>query len=197
MPLIDRNTSQKQRSRSSKDEQRLARRKSLLKRIDDKAVKVHKRRRPSKKLKTDLTSLAKHLDHIADELEDQPTTVESGHTGSNGQEQGLKDPSLNQTRIPMKSARHRPGVLKRRLLTNSREIDRFRRNLAQMSGEHNEQHVKNQTTSSVESQEHSKNMSDGHPPISARWAALRNFIGATMETDPAFAQVTDGKGQIG
>ena len=76
------------------------------------------------------------------------------------------------TIIKMKSLRHRPGAMKRKQKMESSEMQRFSKNLAQLIG---------RQTSSVAGETTS--------PLSAdRWAALRSFIGVTMEQDPAFVE---------
>lgn len=71
-------------------------------------------------------------------------------------------------KMVMRSLKHRPGAMKRKRKMEGAEMERFRRNLAQMAGGAEGVPV------------------DGGDGTADKWAALRSFIGGTMERDRAF-----------
>lgn len=141
--------------------------------------KIKKRRRPSKKLVTSLESLGDVLGEISDEIrEDQ----ESGKTMDKMQEA--------MGRVRHKSLKTRPGALKRKEKVVKTEMDRFGRSLAQLATVKEPavaaapapmMEVEKQTTQTQTAQ-----TTTPQPATTNRWAALRGFISATMEQNPAF-----------
>ncbi|EGO51955.1 hypothetical protein NEUTE1DRAFT_89802 [Neurospora tetrasperma FGSC 2508] len=143
-----------------------------------------KRRRPSKKLVTTLESLGDVLGEISNEIrEDQ----ESGKT-MDAQQEAMG-------RVRHKSLKTRPGALKRKEKVVKTEMDRFGRSLAQLAT------VKEPAAAAaaaaapameVEQQQQQPTQTQGaqattqQPATTNRWAALRGFISATMEQNPAF-----------
>ncbi|KAK3355438.1 ribosome biogenesis protein SLX9-domain-containing protein [Neurospora tetraspora] len=144
-----------------------------------------KRRRPSKKLVTTLESLGDVLGEISDEIrEDQ----ESGKTMDKMQEA--------MGRVRHKSLKTRPGALKRKEKVVKTEMDRFGRSLAQLATVKGPataattpaMEVEQQKTTQTQGQatQRATTQQQQQPATTNRWAALRGFISATMEQNPAF-----------
>ena len=126
-----------------------------------KSTSKPRRRRPNKKLVTT-------LDALADALPQQ----EEGQNSSHAVEKE-RDPSSIITRKSMKS---RPGAMKRREKIDREELERFAKNMAQMSAPRTD--------------------GDGsagqiHTPSTAseKLAAMRNFIAQTLEQKPGLRSV--------
>ncbi|KAK4543778.1 hypothetical protein LTR36_004811 [Oleoguttula mirabilis] len=100
-------------------------------------------------------------------------------------------------KMVMKSLRHRPGAMKRKRRMEQGEMERFGRNLAQMVGRQGASvpvtstsgeaggHVGGVATAAV-GQPQAQTDGGGGASQMERWAALRSFIGGTMEKDRAF-----------
>ncbi|KAJ5115312.1 hypothetical protein NUU61_001071 [Penicillium alfredii] len=97
--------------RTSKKDKRQIKHSALLSKIEK--HKTPKRRRASKKLATNLESLADALPEAADDSHDASSQVNV---------------------IKQKTLRHKPGAMKRREKLEKVERDRFAKNMAQMSG---------------------------------------------------------------
>lgn len=98
--------------RSSKRDKRQIKHASFVSKIEKNSQNAPKRRRASKKLATNLESLASALPDTAAEL-DEPT---------------------NQVNIiKQKTLRHKPGAVKRKQQIEKTERDRFAKNMAQLS----------------------------------------------------------------
>ncbi|KAK4500826.1 hypothetical protein PRZ48_009018 [Zasmidium cellare] len=122
-----------------------------------------KRRRPGKKLVADLGGLGDALPEGISE--DEEEEMRGRGVG------GVK-------KMGMKSLRHRPGAMKRKSLLERGERERFGRNLAGlMAGSGKEEGADGQSNGGKAAAGNAQ---------SDRWAALRGFIGATLETDRAF-----------
>ena len=80
----------------------------------------------------------------------------------------------------MTSLKHRPGAMKRKRAMEGREMERFGKNLAQLVGSGEAQAAGGASTANTSG--------DGAAGASQadRWAALRQFIGGSMEKDKAF-----------
>ncbi|KAK8049597.1 hypothetical protein PG994_011327 [Apiospora phragmitis] len=164
---------------SSKKDKRLVKHSSFVSRIQKANKKPLKRRRPGKKLVTDLDSLKKALPDL---LEDGPT------------EEGLKQ--LKEGKVRLKSLRSRKGALKRKEKLVKSELERFQGNMAQLntmraSGQDTmamEQAAGQDAATSTQSQ-----TTTGSGNMPNRWAALRGFISSTMEQNPAFLEQEAGK----
>lgn len=149
---------------STKRDKRIIKRSTLLSRIEKSKAKPssQKRRRASKKLVTNLESLA-------DALPDIPES-------RNG-ETGLSDATI----IRHKSLKSRPGAMKKKELWISMEKERFNKNMAQlMQSYHGKEEEKDSTT-----------ISDGKEGGRSKWAAIRGFIQQTMEQRPVMDQSQD------
>ena len=163
---------------SSKKDKRLIKHSSFVTRIQKANKKPLKRRRPGKKLVTDLDSLKKAL----------PDLLEDGAT-----EEGLKQ--LKEGKVRLKSLRSRKGALKRKEKLVKSELERFQGNMAQLNAmradDQDDVAVEKQATdqntpSTQESSQQSQATSSSSSKMSNRWAALRGFISSTMEQNPAF-----------
>ncbi|KAK8056237.1 hypothetical protein PG993_001464 [Apiospora rasikravindrae] len=169
---------------SSKKDKRLVKHSSFVSRIQKANKKPLKRRRPGKKLVTDLDSLKKAL----------PGLLEDGAT-----EEGLKQ--LKEGKLRLKSLRSRKGALKRKEKLVKSELERFQGNMAQLnamrgSGQDNmamEKQATGQDAPSTQEVSQQSQATTGSSNMPTRWAALRGFISSTMEQNPAFLEQEAGK----
>ncbi|KAK7970664.1 ribosome biogenesis protein SLX9-domain-containing protein [Apiospora saccharicola] len=170
---------------SSKKDKRLVKHSSFVTRIQKANKKPLKRRRPGKKLVTDLDSLKKAL----------PDLLEDGAT-----EEGLKQ--LKEGKVRLKSLRSRKGAMKRKEKLVKSELERFQGNMAQLNAMRTggqddvavEKQATNRNTSSTqEPSQQSQETSSSSSNMPNRWAALRGFISSTMEQNPAFLEQEAGK----
>lgn len=104
--------------RTSKRDKRTIKHASFLSKIEKNSQKTSKRRRASKKLATNLESLADALPE---------TEVE------------LNDPANQTNIIKQKTLKHKPGSMKRKQQIEKVERDRFAKNMAQLSSLQNTQ----------------------------------------------------------
>lgn len=145
--------------RTTKKDKRVIKHASFVSKIEKAVQKPKKRRRASKKLVTNLESLA-------DALPETETGTERTQMPAGSQVNIIKQKTL----------KHKPGTMKRREKLERLERDRFVRNMAQMTG-------MQPTAAAGTGGDASTGQSDTGPN---RWAALRNFISQTMEQQPAF-----------
>jgi hypothetical protein len=97
-----------------------------------------------------------------------------------------KKPST-EGKMEMKSLKHKPGAMKRKRVLEGREMERFGKNLAQLVGSvQRGGDVK--AVSSGGKQEGAATTTTGVALQADRWAALRGFIGGSMEQNPAFVK---------
>lgn len=179
----------------SKRDKRQIRRSAFISRISKSAPRTGgnrtalKRRRPSKKLVATLESLGDALGEIErDELKD-----------------GDGEEAAQAGKTRHRSLRSRPGALKRKEKVVRGEMQRFSHNLAQLAtmpssnggdGSTAEGKAagggKDEGTAEDMETETAGEAAEATPASSGsnRWAALRSFISATMEQNPAFV----GKG---
>lgn len=165
---------------SSKKDKRLVKHSSFVTRIQKANKKPLKRRRPGKKLVTDLDSLKKALPDLEDG------------------EEGLKQ--LKEGKVRLKSLHSRPGALKRKEKLVKSELERFQGNMAQLNamraGGQDDAAMQKQVagqdiTQAQEQSQQGQTTSSSNMPN--RWAALRGFISSTMEQNPAFLEKEAGK----
>lgn len=142
--------------KTTKEDKRRMKHSSLISRIEKSSLKVKKRRRPSKKLITNLESLANAL----------PDAIIVGNEAT----------VVGDARIRPKSLKSKPGAMRKKEKLEKLEMDRFSKNLAQMA------HVPGPLRSSAPSAEilQVEACSRGS---SERWAALRNHIQSTLGRD--------------
>ena len=170
----------------------------LMNKVRDAGVKKSKPRRPGNKLKTDMESLASALPELEGMLEEDTGEDDEWEGVESGDEDGMNvdgsaapkqrrrraKKSSGEGKMEMKSLKHKPGAMKRKRVLEGREMERFGKNLAQLVGSV-------QRGGSV-----GKTTGDGDagaavPVVAAqadRWAALRGFIGGSMEQNPAFVK---------
>ncbi|KAF2764585.1 hypothetical protein EJ03DRAFT_281810 [Teratosphaeria nubilosa] len=151
----------------NKKDKRAIRHNALLAKVRDGGVQKRalKRRRPAKKLKTDVGDLADALPDV-DTEEGARRRRAAGGDG----------------KMVMRSLKHRPGAMKRKRKMEQSEMERFGKNLAQMVGQEQ-----------VRVKEGATKQGGDAPAVASssqvdRWAALRKFIGGTMQKDKAFAR---------
>lgn len=142
--------------KTTKEDKRRIKHSSLLSRIEKSSPKVKKRRRPSKKLITDLESLVDALPDVTTE--------------------GTEATVVGDARIRHKSLKSKPGTMKKKERLEKLEMDRFSKNLAQMA------HVTRTLHSSAPSAEMMQ-VEDAGKGSSQRWAALRGYIQSTLDRD--------------
>ena len=86
-------------------------------------------------------------------------------------------------KIAMRSLQHRPGAMKRKRRMESVEMERFGRNLAQLSA--NTKSKDGETKGDADDGA-GDGRSGGGAATSEKWAALRAFIGSIMERKDGF-----------
>ncbi|KAI1281016.1 ribosome biogenesis protein SLX9-domain-containing protein [Xylaria sp. FL0933] len=172
---------------SSKKDKRIIKHSALVSRIEKSHKKPLRRRRPSKKLVTNLESLADAL----------PDLLADGET-----EEGLRQ--LREGKVRHKSLKMKKGALKRKEKIVKGEMDRFSHSLARLNAmgpdtvgtdmqvEGNAEAVEAQTSTQTEAQTQTQTAGPTASTAS-RWAALRGFISSTMEQNPAFVGKQGGK----
>ncbi|KAL2147711.1 hypothetical protein VTI28DRAFT_7063 [Corynascus sepedonium] len=148
-----------------------------------------KRRRPSKKLVATLESLGDALDDIRAEIDEAEADGDA-----------MDAEQARQGKVRHKSLKSRPGALKRKERLVKGEMERFGKNLAQLAnisaiGARTEAPVagidSRQDTMDAEQGQDGATQTTAQPAAtSSRWAALRGFISATMEQNPAFLNKT-------
>jgi hypothetical protein len=101
-----------------------------------------------------------------------------------------EDFQATEGKIKHKSLKSRPGALKRKEKLVRGEVERFRRSMGQlmaMQGEKNgDAEMEIEDTASSKDEGAAAAPSAPTAPTSSRFAALRGFITATMERNPAF-----------
>lgn len=175
----------------------------LMNKVRDAGVRKSKPRRPNNKLKTDLESLADALPEIegmvdGSEEDDDWEGVESedgdASMAVDGAE-GLRKKRRRIRKVPgegkmeMKSLKHKPGAMKRKRVLEGREMERFGKNLAQLVGSvQRGADFKAGAAGSADAKKGESAVGQGPSAQADRWAALRGFIGGSMEQNPAFVK---------
>ncbi|KAM7217216.1 Ribosome biogenesis protein SLX9 domain containing protein [Rhypophila decipiens] len=161
---------------NSKQDKRLIKHSAFISRVKTSAGvgknKTLKRRRPSKKLVTTLESLGDALDDIVTK------------DGEDGNPKMMDSKQALEGKIRHKSLKSRPGALKKKEKVVKGEMERFGRSLAQLAtvtGPASTEQGKGQDMEVEQTQTQA-----APSATSNRWAALRGFISATMEQNPAF-----------
>lgn len=148
-----------------------------------------KRRRPAKKLSVNLGGLGDALPDIGSNQSAGEDDDDWSGISDDEAMQGVgtrKRGAAKQPRMEMKSLKHRPGAMKRRHKLEQAERMRFGLNLAQMAGVEKGREVGGGGTGGNEGQVSAATDGTGLEQ-KERWAALRSFIGSTMEKNRAFA----------
>ncbi|RYP42909.1 hypothetical protein DL770_011951 [Monosporascus sp. CRB-9-2] len=179
---------------NSKKDKRLIKHSSFVSRIEKNSgasKKALKRRRRGKKLKTNLEALADALPDLAERSE--------------GDEAMLRQ--LREGKVRHRSLRTRPGALKRKEKIVKGEVERFGVSLArlnavggaaeaqgmQVEGPREGAETSGNGAVEEQTQPHMQAQTrQAQASTSNRWAALRGFISATMEQNPAFIGKQDG-----
>ncbi|RMJ11700.1 hypothetical protein CDV36_008655 [Fusarium kuroshium] len=157
---------------STKRDKRLIKHSSFVSRIatSSRVSKANKRRRPSKKLAATLDSLADALPELDDD---------AGQPG----------------KVKHKSLRSRKGALKKKEMVVKGEMERFGVSMARLTGtsqenavpagvQHDDDHDDDEDMDDKAKTAEAKPAAPA--PTANRWAALRGYISATMEQNPAF-----------
>ena len=139
---------------TSKKDKRIIKHSALVSRIEKSKASSKKRRRPSKKLVTNLESLANALPEAP--------------------ENKKQDVMMGDVKIRQRSLKSRPGAMKRKEKLATIEKERFNKSMAQMMGSAAVSQVNHEATGSAEPSTEGRN----------KWAALRGFIQQTMEQRP-------------
>lgn len=153
----------------NKKDKRSLKRNTLLNRVREAGIskdsKAKKRRRPAKKLKTDISGLEDVLPDVEGDGEWEGISGDEDMDENPGMRKARRKKEGATGKMEMKSLKHKPGAMKKKFEMEGRERERFGKNLAGlMSGK------------------------GGDEGQGDRWAALRSFIGGTMERDAAFAR---------
>nr|POE63728.1 hypothetical protein CFP56_04631 [Quercus suber] len=190
--------------RLNKKDKRTIKHNTLLNKVYDSGIqksKTTKRRRPGKKLAAanGLSTLAdalRDLDDSAGHDEDEWEAIED-----DGGDQSMMNVNIGSMRkvsrkrkalaergekMIMKSAKSRPGAMKRKHKMELGEMERFRKNLAQITGST----AAGGAITSIAGQSSVADQLSGGSARSTqadRWGALRAFIGGTMQKDNAFS----------
>ncbi|KAI1262959.1 ribosome biogenesis protein SLX9-domain-containing protein [Xylariaceae sp. FL1019] len=157
---------------STKKDKRTMKHSVFVSRIEKAHRKPLKRRRPGKKLVTNLESLADAL----------PDLLANGET-----EEGLKQ--LREGKIRHKSLKSGGGALKKKEKIVRREMNRFGQSLSRLNavGAHAAADAEAAVQSTqVETQAQAQTQTSAS--TASRFAALRGFINQTMEQHPAFVK---------
>ncbi|EFY89972.1 hypothetical protein J3458_001311 [Metarhizium acridum] len=175
---------------NSKRDKRIMKHSSFVSRITSSKIGKNKRRRPKNKLKTTLEGLADALPEL--------------QSGEGGEE-------VLAGKVKHKSLRSKKGALKRKEKIVKGEMERFGASMAKLSAMHRADATRKETQSRVDEDGHVEDYDDDDDEkmateapaqqsvsqqtstttpaaTSDRWAALRGYISATMEQNPAFAR---------
>ncbi|KXT02006.1 hypothetical protein AC578_6497 [Pseudocercospora eumusae] len=162
--------------RLSKKDKRTIKHGNLLAKVREGAIekKSKKRRRPNKKLNTDIGELGDALPDIGDDEDVWEGIDEDGDLAVDGKKE--KRRRKNEGKIVMKSLKLRQGAMKRKKRMEDDEMERMQRNLALLA----QGRAADGMQESVEG--------GAEDARAKRWEALRAFIGGTMQKDQAFAK---------
>lgn len=192
--------------KTSKKDKRAMKHNVLMNKVRDAGVRKSKPRRPNRKLKTDLEGLADALPEIEGMAsgsgsageEDEWEGVESEEEGMavDGMGEGLRKRRRRVKKVPggdgkmeLKSLKHKPGALKRKRALEARETERFGRNLAQLVGSVKKgSDLKSTAAGASDGKAGESTAQQGGSAQADRWAALRGFIGGSMQQNPAFVK---------
>jgi hypothetical protein len=194
--------------RTSKKDKRAMKHSVLMNKVRDAGVRKSKPRRPNNKLKTDLESLADALPEIEGMADlsgedDEWEGVESEEDGDAGMAvdgaEGLRKRRRRVRKVPgegkmeMKSLKHKPGAMKRKRVLEGREMERFGKNLAQLVGSVQrggdvKAGAADGKAGAADGKKDDTAVGQGQSAQADRWAALRGFIGGSMEQNPAFVK---------
>ncbi|KAH7312463.1 ribosome biogenesis protein SLX9-domain-containing protein [Stachybotrys elegans] len=154
----------------SKRDKRMIKHSSFVSRITSSRITKAKRRRPAKKLRTNLDSLADALPEL-DEDNAEPADGKVRH----------------------RSLKSKRGALKRKERVVRGEMERFGASMAKLAGTTGAPAQQQQANIGEDMVQDGSGSSNGPTPAEAaatsnRWAALRGYISSTMEQNPAFKE---------
>ena len=158
--------------RLSKKDKRTIKHGNLLAKVREGAIekKSKKRRRPNKKLNTDIGDLGDALPDVEDEWEG---IEEDGDMVAEAKKRRRRK---DEGKMLMKSLKLRQGAMKRKKRMEDDEMERMQRNLALLAqGRAVDAKLEGGQSGAEDAQ-------------AKRWEALRAFIGGTMQKDQAFAK---------
>ncbi|EME80633.1 uncharacterized protein MYCFIDRAFT_84655 [Pseudocercospora fijiensis CIRAD86] len=161
--------------RLSKKDKRVIKHGNLLAKVREGAIekKSRKRRRPNKKLKTDIGGLGDALPDVDDGEGEWEGIEDDGQMAVEGRKKRRRK---DEGKMVMKSLKLRHGAMKRKKKMEDDEMERMQRNLALLAqGRAAETKVDGGEDGAEDAQ-------------AKRWEALRAFIGGTMQRDQAFAK---------
>ena len=165
---------------AAKRDRKTKQRQQLLNRVQDsgisKSTAQKKRRRPKKKLVAaeDLDEMRDALPDISDEDEEEWEGLSDDEEGTPSEgKRTQKRVGRDGGKIKMRSLKHRPGAMKRKRKMEGVEMERFGRNLAQLSTN------TRKPDAAVEGVD--AGQAGGGAGTQGKWAALRAFIGSTLE----------------
>ncbi|KAI0013512.1 ribosome biogenesis protein SLX9-domain-containing protein [Xylariaceae sp. FL0662B] len=169
---------------NSKRDKRAIRHSALVSRIEKAGTAAAKqqkrRRRPGRKLVANLDSLAAAL----------PDLLADGET-----EEGLRQ--MREGKVRHRSLASRRGALRRKERVVRAEVERFGVSLARLNavGGGQNMEVDRDGSGDAGADGNARTQDSAPAPASTanRWAALRGFISATMEQNPAFLGKQDAK----
>ncbi|KAM0721424.1 hypothetical protein Q7P37_002348 [Cladosporium fusiforme] len=188
--------------RTSKKDKRAMKHSVLMNKVRDAGVRKAKPRRPNKKLKTDLESLADALPELEDMAGDDVEGDDDDWEGLSDEEgetmavdgsapkrrrRAKKVPTAD-GKMQMKSLKHKPGAMKKKHALEERERDRFGKNLAQLVGTVQKGTSDFKAGPAGSCAKGNSGVSAGDSAQKDRWAALRSFIGGSMEQNKAFTK---------
>jgi hypothetical protein len=146
-----------------------------------------KRRRPGKKLLAaeDMDEMRDALPDLSDEDEKSEWEGFSDDDAATqaGARRRRREARVTEGKIQMRSLKHRPGAMKRKRRMEGVEMERFGRNLAQLSAN---MKSKDEETKGDAGDGAADGKRGGGASASEKWAALRAFIGSTMERKDGF-----------
>lgn len=179
-PAITTQTSATNPSLNTKAGKRAQKHDALISRIEKAQKKPLKRRRPNKKLNTALEGLADALPDLEDNDDDEWEGIDDdedmgesgGMLGELSKMVRVRKPQQQQ-KMKLKTLKTRPGAMKRKQKLEDQEKERFGKNLASMN-------VQAPVAANAASAQAEAGATGN------RWAALRGFIGQTMEQNAAF-----------
>ncbi|KAJ2900504.1 uncharacterized protein MKZ38_002409 [Zalerion maritima] len=170
-------------SSSSKKAKRIAKHNALVSRIRKTAPfgksAVQKRRRPNKKLASNLSSLLDVLPSLDKGDEDGDGSGPSAYNGGNGAED-LQSRIIRDL-LKHKSLKIKPGALKKKEKIARWEMSEFGKNLAALQKVEEHAPIASQQSSLLPSQPN-----QATAPTANRWAELRKRISSAMDQNPAF-----------
>ena len=177
--------------RLKKQDKRHLKHAALMHKVRDASISKSagkKRRRPGKKIAAadSLGGLRDALPEIEeDEDEEAWEGLSDGDAEMNGgmEKKTMRRRADGEGKIKMRSLKHRPRSMKRKQALERKEQERFAKNLAQLAG--NERSTGESRGPDKAGGEEARGDGGGQ---AEKWAALRAFIGGTMERDKAFGK---------